>query len=55
MVKIILIAMLLLFTFITMCGGNPLNDKYGFRYWHDPGPIVENNANGASGQRKFSL
>ncbi len=29
---------LIFFTFITMLGGNPLNDRFGFRYWKDPGP-----------------
>jgi amino acid transporter len=31
--KIILIFMLFAFTFITMVGGNPKHDAYGFRYW----------------------
>lgn len=29
-----------MYTIVTMCGGNPLHDAYGFRYWRDPGPIV---------------
>ncbi|KAB8230846.1 AAT family amino acid transporter [Aspergillus alliaceus] len=39
--KVILITMLFSFTFITMVGGNPQRDVYGFRYWRDPGPMVE--------------
>ncbi|KAK5076547.1 hypothetical protein LTR51_002229 [Lithohypha guttulata] len=31
--KILLIIGLILLTFITMLGGNPRNDRYGFRYW----------------------
>lgn len=31
--KVILIFMLFFFTFITMVGGNPQGDAYGFRYW----------------------
>ncbi|CAI6230663.1 unnamed protein product [Periconia digitata] len=37
--KVILILMLYCFTFITMVGGNPKKDAYGFRYWRDPGPM----------------
>jgi amino acid transporter len=32
--------MLYSFTFITMVGGNPKKDAYGFRYWRDPGPMA---------------
>lgn len=28
--------MCLAFTFVTMLGGNPLHDRYGFRYWNNP-------------------
>ena len=31
--KVILIFSLFFFTFITMVGGNPKGDAYGFRYW----------------------
>ncbi|KAF5020655.1 hypothetical protein F66182_7311 [Fusarium sp. NRRL 66182] len=31
--KVILIFVLFLFTFVTMVGGNPQGDAYGFRYW----------------------
>ncbi|KAF2635488.1 histidine permease [Massarina eburnea CBS 473.64] len=37
--KVILIFMLYCFTFITMVGGNPKKDAYGFRYWRTPGPF----------------
>ncbi|KAL2256839.1 hypothetical protein VTK26DRAFT_1044 [Humicola hyalothermophila] len=39
--KFLLIVGLLLFTFVVMLGGNPLGDRFGFRYWRDPGPFVE--------------
>ncbi|RMZ08859.1 hypothetical protein D0860_04495 [Hortaea werneckii] len=35
--KVLLIVGLILFTFITMLGGNPLGDRFGFRYWENPG------------------
>lgn len=34
--KILLISGLIMYTFITMVGGNPRHDVYGFRYWNDP-------------------
>ncbi|KAJ5161587.1 hypothetical protein N7492_006979 [Penicillium capsulatum] len=39
--KIILIFMLFFFTFITMVGGNPAGDAYGFRHWNNPGSFME--------------
>ncbi|KAJ5807959.1 hypothetical protein N7474_009228 [Penicillium riverlandense] len=39
--KVILIFALFLFTFITMVGGNPAHDAYGFRYWNNPGAFME--------------
>ncbi|QRD93075.1 AAT family amino acid transporter [Aspergillus flavus] len=39
--KIALLIMLFLFTFITMVGGNPQHDAFGFRAWRDPGPMAE--------------
>lgn len=39
--KLLLALALLFFTFITMVGGNPKHDAYGFRYWRDPGPFAE--------------
>jgi len=35
--KILLAIGLICYTFIVMVGGNPLHDKFGFRYWKDPG------------------
>ncbi|KAK6355636.1 hypothetical protein TWF718_000030 [Orbilia javanica] len=39
--KVVLIVGLLIFTFITMLGGNPLHDRFGFRYWSNPGAFAE--------------
>lgn len=38
--KVVLIFLLFFFTFITMVGGNPRGDAYGFRYWNNPGAFV---------------
>jgi yeast amino acid transporter len=38
---VILIIGLLAFTFVTMLGGNPLGDRFGFRYWRNPGAFNE--------------
>jgi len=48
--KVILILGLIAFTFVTMLGGNPLKDRYGFRYWRDPGPFAENIKTGDLGR-----
>ncbi|KAJ5729586.1 uncharacterized protein N7483_004094 [Penicillium malachiteum] len=39
--KVVLIFALFFFTFITMVGGNPQHDAYGFRYWNNPGAFME--------------
>ncbi|KAL2782539.1 amino acid permease/ SLC12A domain-containing protein [Aspergillus keveii] len=39
--KIFLMLGLMMYTFVTMVGGNPDRDPYGFRYWRDPGSFVE--------------
>jgi amino acid transporter len=39
--KVLLIVGLIIFTFVTMVGGNPLHDKFGFRYWSNPGAFAE--------------
>ncbi|KXX80246.1 General amino acid permease AGP2 [Madurella mycetomatis] len=39
--KMLLIVGLLIFTFIVMLGGNPLGDRFGFRYWYEPGAFAE--------------
>ena len=38
--KVILIFMLFSFTLVTMAGGNPQHDAYGFRYWSNPGAFA---------------
>ncbi|KAK5709623.1 general amino acid permease agp2 [Elasticomyces elasticus] len=38
--KVLLIIGLIIFTFITMLGGNPLGDRFGFRYWNNPGSFA---------------
>lgn len=35
--KVLLIIGLLFYTFVVMLGGNPLRDRFGFRYWKNPG------------------
>ncbi|KIW99393.1 uncharacterized protein Z518_11381 [Rhinocladiella mackenziei CBS 650.93] len=47
--KIILVLILFCFTFITMVGGNPEGDAYGFRYWNDPGAFAEYITTGSMG------
>lgn len=39
--KLILFGICFMFTLVTMCGGNPKGDAYGFRYWSNPGPFAE--------------
>ena len=39
--KMLLIIGLIIYTFITMLGGNPLGDRFGFRYWQTPGSFAE--------------
>lgn len=34
--KIFLMIGLMMYTFITMVGGNPHHDAYGFTYWKNP-------------------
>ncbi|KAJ5898961.1 hypothetical protein N7495_003705 [Penicillium taxi] len=48
--KIFLIVGLTAYTFVTMVGGNPLHDKYGFRYWRDPGSFIEYYTTGNTGR-----
>ncbi|KAK8047823.1 hypothetical protein PG996_015887 [Apiospora saccharicola] len=48
--KVFLMLGLFAFTFITMLGGNPLHDRYGFRYWQEPGAFVEHLAPGGTGK-----
>ena len=39
-----------MYTFITMLGGNPLHDRFGFRYWNDPGAFAEFYKAGSQGR-----
>lgn len=49
--KMVLFVGLLFFTFITMVGGNPKHDAFGFRAWRaEGGPLVEYLSTGASGR-----
>ncbi|KAI4171002.1 MAG: hypothetical protein LQ343_004539 [Gyalolechia ehrenbergii] len=48
--KVILAIGLILYTFITMVGGNPLQDRFGFRYWRDPGAFAEVYSTGSLGR-----
>ncbi|RSL75633.1 hypothetical protein CEP51_010690 [Fusarium floridanum] len=48
--KVLLIAILYSFTFVTMVGGNSQHDAYGFRYWSNPGPFAEWNTTGDLGR-----
>lgn len=49
--KLILCVGLFLFTLITMCGGNPKHDAFGFRNWHAAGgPIAEHIGTGSTGR-----
>lgn len=41
--KLILFLIVFFFTLVTMCGGNPKHDAYGFRYWSDPGAFNPDN------------
>ncbi|CAG8955995.1 hypothetical protein HYFRA_00008851 [Hymenoscyphus fraxineus] len=48
--KMILIIGLLSFTFVVMLGGNPMGDRFGFRYWNDPGAFAELYSTGSLGR-----
>ncbi|OOQ90182.1 General amino acid permease AGP2 [Penicillium brasilianum] len=48
--KVLLILIVFLFTFITMVGGNPKHDAYGFRYWKNPGSFAEYISTGPLGR-----
>ncbi|PKS13133.1 hypothetical protein jhhlp_000475 [Lomentospora prolificans] len=39
--KVLLAVGLILFTFVVMLGGNPKHDRFGFRYWKEPGAFAE--------------
>ncbi|KKA26335.1 hypothetical protein TD95_003509 [Thielaviopsis punctulata] len=48
--KIIMLIGLLFITLITMCGGNPKGDAYGFRYWKEQNVMQSYHADGAEGR-----
>ncbi|CAK7221434.1 hypothetical protein SBRCBS47491_004524 [Sporothrix bragantina] len=48
--KVLLMVILMMFTLVTMCGGNPQHDAYGFSNWNDPAPILEYYSSGNSGK-----
>ena len=48
--KVILIVGLIAYTFITMLGGNPQHDRFGFRYWKNPGSFAELYKTGSLGR-----
>jgi amino acid transporter len=48
--KLILLVGLILLTIVTMCGGNPRHDAYGFRYWKDGNAMHPYYADGAVGR-----
>lgn len=48
--KFLLIVGLIIFTFVVMLGGNPLHDRFGFRYWREPGAFTELYYEGALGR-----
>lgn len=48
--KVLLMVALILFTFVVMLGGNPKGDRFGFRYWYQPGAFAELYYEGALGK-----
>ena len=48
--KVILAVGLIVFTFITMLGGNPQHDRFGFRFWREPGAFAELYKTGSLGR-----
>ncbi|CCH41993.1 General amino acid permease [Wickerhamomyces ciferrii] len=48
--KVILAVGLIVFTFVAMVGGNPQHDAFGFRFWNNPGPMVEYLTGGSMGR-----
>lgn len=48
--KVILVFILFFFTFVTMLGGNPSHDRFGFRYWNNPGAFAQHHTTGSLGR-----
>ncbi|PLB33996.1 putative general amino acid permease (Agp2) [Aspergillus candidus] len=48
--KVFLSVGLMFFTFVVMLGGNPIGDRFGFRYWNNPGSFQEHYKTGDLGR-----
>lgn len=48
--KVILLVGLMMITFVTMVGGNPKHDAYGFRNWTNGNAMHSYYADGATGR-----
>ncbi|KHN97101.1 Amino acid/polyamine transporter I [Metarhizium album ARSEF 1941] len=48
--KVLLIIGLIVFTFVAMVGGNPKRDRFGFRFWKEPGAFAPLYYEGSLGQ-----
>ncbi|KAI9712010.1 MAG: hypothetical protein M1820_001718 [Bogoriella megaspora] len=48
--KLILFLIVFLFTLVTMSGGNPKHDAYGFRHWSTPGAFARSVTKGELGR-----
>ncbi|XWW98001.1 hypothetical protein V2A60_005997 [Cordyceps javanica] len=48
--KTFLMLVLMLFSLVAMCGGNPQHDAFGFRNWHKPEPFLEHFSTGVTGR-----
>ncbi|KAJ5787375.1 Amino acid/polyamine transporter I [Penicillium paradoxum] len=48
--KVFLSIGLIIYTFVVMLGGNPLGDRFGFRYWNNPGSFNEFYLEGDTGK-----
>ncbi|ATY65321.1 general amino acid permease AGP2 [Cordyceps militaris] len=48
--KALLMVILMMFTLVAMCGGNPKHDAFGFRHWTDPSPFLEYFSTGNTGR-----
>ncbi|KAJ5502069.1 Amino acid/polyamine transporter I [Penicillium fimorum] len=48
--KVLLSIGLIFYTFVVMLGGNPLGDRFGFRYWNEPGAFNEFYKTGDTGK-----
>lgn len=51
----LLIFILFAFTLVTVIGGNPKGDAYGFRYWQSPGNFAPYNTGGKLGHMEGFL